>query len=92
MNKLYLFKTCSGMGVAADTMVQHDQEPVAEVQTHLLLKNESVYNMLLEAACQVSFLWSSWSQKCNQNTYQWDPFGCNFFHILFYLYRVLSQL
>jgi len=42
MNKLYLFNTCSAMGVAANTMVRQDQEPVVDVQTHLLLKNESV--------------------------------------------------
>jgi len=42
MNKLYLFKACSTMGVDGNTMVQQDQEPVVDVQTHLLLKNESV--------------------------------------------------
>ena len=42
MNKLYLFKVCSAMDVAANTRVQHDQEPGADVQTNLLLQNESV--------------------------------------------------
>jgi hypothetical protein len=38
---LYLFKACSAMGVAGNTKVQQDQEPVVDVQTHLLLKNVS---------------------------------------------------
>jgi hypothetical protein len=42
MNKLSSFKAGSAIGVAANTMVQHDQEPVTDVETHLEHKNKPV--------------------------------------------------
>jgi hypothetical protein len=38
INELYLFKACRAMGIAANTIVEHVQELVADVQHIFYLK------------------------------------------------------